>query len=66
MPTAGSAALDESAWPKVLASLKKQYNTIYGIARMAQVDFSEPGKGDISLYLCFSSKRLHDAKIAKF
>ena len=62
MPTAGSAALDESAWPKVLASLKKQYNTIYGIARMAQVDFSEPGKVTLVFTFAFHQKRLHDAK----
>ena len=27
----------------MLSELKKQYNTLYGIVRMAQTDFTEPG-----------------------
>jgi len=60
--TPGQEKLDESAWPKVLANLKKKYNTIYGIARMAQTNFSEPGKVTLTFTFAFHQKRLHDAK----
>ncbi|MDB5170155.1 MAG: polymerase subunit gamma/tau [Candidatus Saccharibacteria bacterium] len=57
--------LDEEAWSQVLAELKKQYNTIYGIVRMAHTDFSEPGRVSLSFVFAFHQKRITDPKNRK-
>ncbi len=54
-------ALDASVWPSVLDTIKKKYNTLYGVLRMAEPDFSN---GTITLYLSFAfhQKRLNEPK----
>lgn len=54
--------LDESSWAQVLANLKHKYNTLYGLARMAKVDFSRPGKLELTFAFQFHQKRLREAK----
>lgn len=53
--------LDDITWQDILAALKKKYNTLYGLIRMAQPDFS----GDtvkLTFAFAFHQKRLSDAK----
>ncbi len=59
------SSIDETAWIEVLAALKKQYNTIYGIVRMAHTDFSEPGKVSLQFAFAFHQKRITDPKNRK-
>lgn len=54
--------LDDTTWAAVLAELKKQYNTIYGIVRMAHTDFSQPGKVGLTFAFAFHQKRINDSK----
>jgi DNA polymerase III subunit gamma/tau len=58
-------ALDQEVWTQVLAELKKQYNTLYGIVRMAQTDFSQPGKVELGFAFPFHQKRINDPKNRK-
>jgi DNA polymerase-3 subunit gamma/tau len=58
----GNASVDEALWNDVLNELKKQYNTLYGVARMAKPDFSTPGKLILACSFAFHQKRLHEAK----
>lgn len=57
--------LNEDTWPDVLSELKKQYNTIYGIVRMAHPDFSQPGKLGLTFAFEFHKKRISDPKNRK-
>lgn len=75
LPTAPTAELppaaaqdtvfDANAWPLILDILKKQYNTLYGIVRMAQPDFSKPGMLHLSFGFAFHQKRANEAKNRK-
>lgn len=58
-PTAGKV-LDEAAWPDVLQELKKRHNTLYGVVRMAQPDFNDPGMLKLSFAFAFHQKRLNE------
>lgn len=60
-----TAAITEETWTAVLAELKKQYNTIYGIVRMAHTDFSEPGRVHLGFVFAFHQKRITDPKNRK-
>lgn len=53
--------LDENAWPEVLKVLKQRYNTLYGVVRMAQPDFSEAGSLKLTCAFAFHQKRLDEA-----
>jgi hypothetical protein len=53
-------SFDGSVWPEVLKALKQQYNTLYGIVRMAQPDFSEDGVLKLSFAFGFHQKRLNE------
>lgn len=64
-PKSDQKPLTEDAWAEVLAELKKQYNTIYGIVRMAHTDFSETGKAQLSFAFAFHQKRITDPKNRK-
>ena len=48
-------------WPKILKALKSRHNTLYGVARMAQPEFTD---GTLKLHFGFSfhQKRLNEAK----
>lgn len=60
-PAATTAVLDEANWPEVLKTLKQRHNTLYGIVRMAQPDFSEPGVLTLQFGFAFHQKRLNEA-----
>jgi membrane-bound lytic murein transglycosylase len=56
--------IDEATWQAVLESLKRQYNTLYGIIRMAQPTFLA-GKVTLTFGFAFHQKRASDAKNKK-
>lgn len=60
-----ATAITDETWTAVLAELKKQYNTIYGIVRMAHTDFSEPGRVHLGFAFAFHQKRITDPKNRK-
>lgn len=61
-PASGVAAtLAPEIWQQALASIRQQYNTLYGIARMAQPRF-EPGAVVLVFAFPFHQKRLNDPK----
>ena len=60
--TPSTSRLDEDSWMQVLELLKKQYNTLYGIIRMAQIDFSEPDSVRLQFAFAFHQKRLNESK----
>lgn len=53
-------ALDEAVWPDVLQELKQRHNTLYGVVRMAQPDFSDSDKLKLSFAFAFHQKRLNE------
>ena len=62
-PTA-AGALDATVWPRVLDGIKKQYNTLYGVLRMANPVFSEDSV-ELQFKFAFHQKRLNEAKNRK-
>ena len=58
----GDINLTLETWQAVLDLLKKQHNTLYGIVRMAQPDFSEPGALHLAFGFAFHQKRANEAK----
>lgn len=58
--TSGDAILDEALWPEVLHALKKRHNTLYGVVRMAQPQFSE-GRLNLVFAFAFHQKRISEA-----
>jgi DNA polymerase III subunit gamma/tau len=59
-----SAKLDETVWPQILAALKKEYNTLYGIVRMSQPDF-HGGELELGFSFAFHQKQVSQAKNQK-
>lgn len=57
-------ALDEAAWPEVLNGIKKQYNTLYGVLRMAHPIFSDD-EVELQFKFAFHQKRLNEVKNRK-
>jgi DNA polymerase III subunit gamma/tau len=55
-------AIDETAWSRILAELKKKNNAIYGLARMAEPTFSKDGKITLAFAFAFHYKRLNDTR----
>jgi DNA polymerase-3 subunit gamma/tau len=58
--TQPAPADDESLWPQVLEAIKQEYNTLYGIARMAHANLN----GDtlkLTVHFPFHQKRLNDS-----
>jgi hypothetical protein len=53
--------LSEKAWEIILGALKKQYNTLYSIAKMAQPRF-KPGKITLEVAFPFHQKRMNEAR----
>jgi DNA polymerase-3 subunit gamma/tau len=53
--------LDAQIWPEVLGSIKKEYNTLYGVLRMANPIFGEDSI-ELQLKFAFHQKRLNEAK----
>lgn len=50
---------DDSLWPQILETIKQQYNTLYGIARMANASFSDDTL-TLRFHFPFHQKRLND------
>jgi DNA polymerase-3 subunit gamma/tau len=61
----GGAQLNPETWQEVLNLLKKQHNTLYGIVRMAQPDFSKPGELHLAFGFAFHQKRANEGKNRK-
>ena len=57
-----SVEFNDEAWSEVLNLLRASYNTLYGVARMAKVDLSEPGVVKLNFAFPFHQKRVNDAK----
>jgi DNA polymerase-3 subunit gamma/tau len=54
------APLDEMVWSDVLQALKQRHNTLYGVVRMAQPDFTGNGRLKLSFAFDFHQKRLNE------
>lgn len=52
--------VDDSAWPSILQALKQRHNTLYGVVRMAQPDFSEAGRLKLAFGFAFHQKRIKE------
>lgn len=61
---ASSTIIDSNTWQSLLEALKKQYNTLYGIIRMAHAEFS-PGHITLTFGFVFHQKRANDPKNKK-
>ncbi len=57
----GTAVVDMAQWQAVLTALGKQYNTLYGIVRMARPEFT-PGHIKLTFGFAFHQKRANDPK----
>lgn len=53
--------LDAAIWPQVLAAIKKKYNTLYSILRMAKPSFA-PGTVTLEVGFAFHQKRLNETR----
>jgi len=60
-PPSSDHVMTAEQWHGVLADINKQYNTLYGILRMAQPEFA-PGKVNLVFRHAFHQKRASDAK----
>lgn len=56
-----TTVLSESIWPQILAELKKKYNTLYGVVRMAEPTFNGNSL-EMAFSFAFHRKRLSEAK----
>lgn len=54
--------IDKSAWTEVLDLLKVRYNTLYGVVRMADVDFGGPNVIKLKFAYPFHQNRVNDPK----
>ncbi|MGB4758929.1 MAG: DNA polymerase III subunit gamma/tau [Candidatus Saccharimonadales bacterium] len=61
LKTIAVGSVDPGLWPEVLNEIKKKYNTLYGIARMANVTSTEDGL-KLSFKFAFHQKRVNEAK----
>jgi DNA polymerase III subunit gamma/tau len=52
--------LDKTTWTEALQTLKQRHNTLYGVVRMAEPDFSEAGRLQLSFAFAFHQKRLNE------
>jgi DNA polymerase-3 subunit gamma/tau len=60
-PSMTTVTFDAAVWPEVLKALKSKYNTLYGVIRMAQPDFSESGRLRLAFGFSFHQKRINEA-----
>ncbi len=56
--------IDAAMWPKVLMTIKQQYNTLYSILRTAQPRFT-PGAVVLEVAFSFHQKRLNEVRNKK-
>jgi DNA polymerase-3 subunit gamma/tau len=57
--------LNDQLWSSILSSLKKQHNTLYGVARMAEPSLDKDGKLMLGFAFEFHRKRISDATNGK-
>lgn len=57
----GDKPLDSNTWSEVLNAIKKQYNTLYGVLRMANPIFTEDSL-ELEFKFAFHQKRLNEVK----
>jgi len=57
----GELVLTDEAWDMVLNTVKRKYNTLYSVAKMAQPHF-EPGRITLEFSYAFHQKRLNDKR----
>jgi DNA polymerase-3 subunit gamma/tau len=56
---------DDELWEQLLNALKKKYNTLYGIVRMASPNFKSDNELDITFAFDFHKKRIAEATNSK-
>lgn len=56
-----SDAMSPTAWTEVLNLLKSRFNTLYGVVRMASVDYSDPSVLQLNFAFPFHQKRVNEA-----
>lgn len=61
LPADSDMLLTDKAWDIILGALKKQYNTLYSIAKMAEPRF-EPGKVILEVAFPFHQKRMNETR----
>ena len=57
--------MSQSAWAEVLNVLKNQYNTLYGVVRMASIDYSDNEVLKLNFAFPFHQKRVNEARNRK-
>ena len=57
-----SENFNQSSWDEVLTLLRTSYNTLYGVVRMASVEFNEPNQILLKFAFPFHQKRVNDPK----
>jgi DNA polymerase-3 subunit gamma/tau len=57
--------IDDELWDRLLGALKKQYNTLYGIVRMASPNFKSDSELDLTFAFEFHKKRISEATNSK-
>ena len=58
----GNSSYNITLWPTVLDTLKKRYNTLYGVIRMAQPNFTDNNNLELSFAFAFHQKRINETK----
>lgn len=53
---------DDEAWPTILATIKKQYNTLYGVLRMASADWDDNHNLTLGFQFAFHQKRINEPR----
>lgn len=61
-PKISNSPMNDELWKQVLDQLKTKHNTLYGLARMADVSFSEPNIINLKFAYSFHQKRLNEPK----
>ncbi len=54
-------AMSQTAWTEVLNLLKNRFNTLYGVVRMASIDYSNPSVLQLNFAFPFHQKRVNEA-----
>jgi len=64
-PKDSNMELDDKLWSELLGEIKKKYNTLYGILRMASPSFSDENTLDLTFQFDFHKKRMFEASNKK-
>jgi hypothetical protein len=55
-----TGVFDLTAWPAILDTLKKRYNTLYGVIRMAEPAFVDESNLQLTFAFAFHQKRINE------